>query len=284
MFIWSKLSSAKWEDAWEERFHAAANTGLVITKLPNAKIIRVEVYCHRRENAEQIMKLFGGRIRELKQKNWQALAAKSLKPISIRGKLLIVHTEEAFESIKKKHPDKAILLIPGEMAFGTGDHTTTASCLRILHDFSTTLEAGRKWDMLDLGCGTGILALAAKALGASTVEGCDFDAAAVRISKKNAISNKLAGIRFFAQDVLKWQPKRQYDLVMANIFHDVLTVSFEKIAQATRPGGMVVVSGILAEQAENVANAATKAGLRVTSQLKRGKWVTITAQLDGSIS
>jgi deoxyribose-phosphate aldolase len=276
MFVWSKLSSTKWEDAWQERFHAAANTSLVISQLPNSKSIRVEVYCQRESNALAIQKMFGGSVRELKNRNWQAESAKSLKPINVRGKLIIAHTEEAAEKERKTNPGKIVLCIPGEMAFGTGDHPTTATCLRLLVDFAA--EQTQKWNVLDLGCGTGILALAAKALGAAKVEGCDYDPDAVKISKKNAKLNNIPEVRFWQEDVLKWVPTVTYPLVLANIFHDVLTVSFEKIAKATASGGKVFVSGILREQAENVLSAARNAGLMAEQVTSRGKWVTIVAE------
>jgi ribosomal protein L11 methyltransferase len=278
MFVWSKVSLASEEEMWELRFSGPEHTGLVITEVPHKPQILVEVYCQRKDNALGIQKLYGGKVKEIKQRNWQAEAAKQLKPIAIRGKIIVAHTEEAAAKERKAHPEKIVLHIPGEMAFGTGDHPTTSTCLRLLVDFAKQQnKAGAKWDVLDLGCGTGILALAAKALGAKVVDGCDFDPAAVRISKKNATANGIRGCKFWQEDVLEWKPSRTYPLVLANIFHDVLTVSFAKIAQATAPGGRVVVSGILREQAENVLQAAHEAGLEAAVVNPRGKWATILA-------
>ncbi|MBP7949107.1 MAG: 50S ribosomal protein L11 methyltransferase [Verrucomicrobiales bacterium] len=274
MFVWSKLSSAKWEDAWEERFHAATNTALVINRLPGGQRIRVEVYCHRRENADAMQRMFGGSIRELKQQNWAALSARSLKPLHVRGRLIITHTDAAAARERRLHPDRIVLCIPGELAFGTGEHATTASCLRLLVDFSAKTTGS--WEVLDLGCGTGILALAARALGASRVDACDFDPAAVRVAKKNAAANGIQKVRIFRQDVTRWTPQRQYDIVLANIFHDVLTFSFPAITAAVKPGGRVVVSGILKEQAESVLAAGRAAGVGFDAPLQRGKWVTLT--------
>lgn len=278
MFIWSKLSSTKWEDAWEERFHAAANTNLVISLLPGGKRIRVDVYCHRKENALAIQKQFGGSVRELKNENWAALSAKSLKPIHVRGRLIIAHTEEMAAKLRAAHPDRQVLCIPGEMAFGTGEHATTSTCLRLLVDFAEA-QGSAPWDVLDLGCGTGILALAAKMLAARKVDACDFDPAAVTISKRNALLNKVKGPRFFKQDVLTWKPEKQYHLVLANIFHDVLTVSLRKIAQATLPGGTVVMSGILREQLAACLEAGAKAGIQFEPAIIKGKWATVRGRV-----
>ena len=274
MFVWSKLSSTKWEDAWEERFHAAANTNLVISKLPGGTRIRVDVYCHRKENAESIQKMFGGSVRELKNQNWAAISAKSLQPIHVRGKFIIAHTEELAAKLRKKHPDQAIICIPGEMAFGTGEHATTSTCLRLLADYAASRKK-ELWDVLDLGCGTGILALAAKVLGASLIEGCDYDPAAVTISKRNATANQLKGIYFWKQDVLDWTPEKKYDLIAANIFHDVLTAALPKIAQAAKPGGTIIISGILKEQLQSCLDAGTAAGIVFEPAIIKGKWATV---------
>lgn len=274
MFVWSKLSAAKWEDAWEERFHGPLQTGLAITSLPGGKTIRVEVYCQRRSDAAKIQKEFGGQIRELKQQNWAAKAAESLKPVVIRDTLIIAHTPEAAAEQKAAHPDRIVLCIPGEMAFGTGDHATTSTCLRILSDYAAAKRrAGEKWSLIDLGCGTGILGIAAAKFGAQKVEGFDFDPAAVRVSNRNAKQNGTR-LKFTQDDVTTWQPAEQFDVVAANIFYDVLTLSFPRIAAAAKPGGMVVVSGILHTQAAGTIAAGKKAGLKFDPPIRKGKWVT----------
>lgn len=263
-----------------ERFYAMPKASPVITSLPGGKTVRVEVYCERKADAEKILREFGGKIRELKPQNWAAAAAARLEPVRVRSRLIITHDEEAWKAEQEAHPDRIVLLIPGEMAFGTGDHATTSTCLRLLVD-----DAARRtspWTVLDLGCGTGILAIAAAKLGAKPVAGFDYDPAAVRISKKNATLNGTRGIRFTKDDMLTWQPEAQYDIVLANIFYDVLTLSFEKIAAAAKPGGMVIVSGILHEQAEGCLAAGTKAGLVFQPPIRRGKWVTALAEKPAS--
>src|SRR5262245_51154228 len=117
MFVWSKLSGAKWEDAWEERFHGPLQTGLAITRLPGGKSIRVEVYCARRTEAARIQKEFGGQIRILKNQNWAAKSAESLRPVMIRDSLIVAHTREIAEQMRASRPTRRVLFIPGEMAF-----------------------------------------------------------------------------------------------------------------------------------------------------------------------
>ena len=273
--VWSKLSAAKWEDAWEERFHGPLRTGLAITRLPGGRTIRVEVYCERRSDAAKILKEFGGQIRTLKQQNWAAKSAESLQPVMIRSALIVAHSAEVADKMRAAHPDREVLCIPGEMAFGTGDHATTSTCLRLLADYAAERRrTGEPWSLLDLGCGTGILAIAAAKLGAQPVEGFDFDPAAVRVASKNAKLNRMRRVKFTRDDVTTWVPSRQYDVVAANIFFDVLTMSFERIAAAVKPGGMVIVSGILHTHAADCLAAGKKAGLKFDKPVRKGKWVT----------
>jgi len=275
MFVWSKLSAARWEDAWEERFHGPLRTGLAISRLPGSRTIRVEVYCERRADARRIQKEFGGRVRTLKQQNWAAKSAESLQPVMIRSALIIAHSAEMADKMRAAHPDRHVLSIPGEMAFGTGDHATTSTCLRLLVDFAAEKKrAGESWSLIDLGCGTGILAIAAAVLGAKPVAGFDYDPAAVRIANRNARFNRVRGLKFTRDDVTTWKPARRFDVVAANIFFDVLTMSFDRIAAAAKPGGMVIVSGILHTQADGCLAAGRKAGLNFEESIRKGKWVT----------
>lgn len=275
MFVWSKLSAARWEDAWEERFHGPLRTGLALTRLPGSQTIRVEVYCERRTDAVRIQKEFGGRIRTLLQQNWAAKSANCLQPVMIRSVLIIAHSAETAERMRQEHPDRRVLCIPGEMAFGTGDHATTSTCLRLLADFAAeTRKTGQRWSLIDIGCGTGILALAAAALGAKPAEGFDYDPAAVRIAKKNARLNSLRAVAFTKADLTKWNPRRRYDVVVANVFFDILTMSFHRIARAVKSGGLVIVSGILHAQSNACLAAGRNAGLKFEKTIRKGKWVT----------
>lgn len=275
IFVWSKLSAAKWEDAWEERFHGPLRTGLAITRLAGGKTVRVELYCERRSDAAKVLQEFGGRIRTLKQQNWAAKSAESLQPVVIRSTLIVAHSAETADKMRAAHPERAVLCIPGEMAFGTGDHATTSTCLRLLADYAgEKRRTGASWSLLDLGCGTGILAIASAKLGAHPVDGFDYDPAAVRVANKNAKLNGLRGLKFTRNDVTTWQPARKHDVVAANIFYDVLALSFKRIAAAAKPGGMVIVSGILHTHAGDCLAAGKKAGLKFDKPIRKGKWVT----------
>ena len=285
MFVWSKLSSPKWEDAWQERFHSEGQTNAVISQLPSGKSIRVEVYCEDREHAESIQKLFGGSVRELKQENWAAMKPPPRGPIKIRRELVVTEEadEEAIAKVRAEYPGRGVIAIPAQMAFGTGDHATTSTCLRFLVDIAKELD-GQDWSMLDVGCGSGILAIAGSMVGASLVEGFDYDGHAVGIAEENARRNGVADhVRFYERDLLKWKPKRaeRWDCVFANVFADVLAAASPTLAKAIKPGGHLVVSGILKEHAEECLAALRAEGFEFSEIKTIGKWTTARARRAG---
>ena len=180
MFVWSKLSSEKWSDAWEERFSGNPSLNLVITTVPGRTTIRVEVYAEKKKDVETIRKEWGGSVREVKQQNWAALSKEPMPAIAVRDRLVIVsaRTEAELKKERRAHAGREVIAIPADMAFGTGHHATTATVLRMLVDAVDKLQDSR-WTMADLGCGSGILAIAARKLGAAKIWGCDFDPKAV---------------------------------------------------------------------------------------------------------
>ncbi len=277
MFVWSKLSASRWADAWEERFAGMSDATLVINSFPGREMIRVEVYCATQKRANAIQKQFGGSVRHLKKQNWAAMSGQVPPPVKVRETFVIctARTRAAIAKARKSFPHRDIIAVPADMAFGTGHHATTATVLRLLVDAAKPLQAaGRKWSMADLGCGSGILAIAAAKLGASRVWGCDYDPAAVRIAKENAARNGTPKARFSQIDVLKWQPKQTWDIVAANIFHDVLEAAFPQLLRAVAPGGLLMLSGILKSQAQDCLTAGKRAGFTVQKVISKGKWVT----------
>jgi signal transduction histidine kinase len=116
--------------------------------------------------------------------------------------------------------------------------------LRLLVDLAQGFkQAGKGWSMGDLGCGSGILAIAAKKLGADPVWGCDFDPKAVQVSNENALRNGVAEVPFEEVDVLRWKPKRsqQWDVVAANLFADILENAFPTVVKVMKPNGVVLL-------------------------------------------
>lgn len=272
MHVWSKLSAAKWIDAWEERF--PGNPNLVIEYLKGGKSVRLKLFCDTLKEAEAVQEQWGGSVRKISG-DWKKPISLP-PPIKIRDTFLLTQEskETALKRLRKDHPKREVISIPPEMAFGTGDHATTSTCLRLLCDIAAERK-DRKWSMADLGCGTGVLAIAAHKLGSADLYACDFDPFAIKASMSNAQRNHTPGISIQQQDVLKWKPRKSgYDVVLANIFSTILIQAWPVIAKALKPGGDLIVSGILATQAWDCFTAAAEHGLGFTKVIKKGKWVT----------
>jgi ribosomal protein L11 methyltransferase len=273
MFVWSKLSAVQWIDAWEERF--AGNPNLVIEYLKGGKSVRVRLFCQTEKEAEAVRKRFGGTFRKVAGEEWNKPVAPP-RPVKVRDVFLLTAETRPKElaALRKKHPQRDIISIPPEMAFGTGDHATTSTCLRLLVDVARERKGGT-WTVADLGAGTGVLAIAARKLGAGDTFACDFDPFAVAAAKRNAERNDTPEILTKEQDVLKWKPRKSgYDVVLANIFSTVLIQAWPVIARSLAPGGDLIVSGILHSQAWDVFTAAAANGLGFTHVVRKGKWVT----------
>jgi ribosomal protein L11 methyltransferase len=171
--------------------------------------------------------------------------------------------------------ETALWLDPG-LAFGTGNHETTRLCVeRLVARAEATPRRGR---VIDAGCGSGILALSALLLGWTEVSGFDNDPEAVRVSEENAALNDLAGaVRFTTADLVTGLPAgTQADVVLANIQADVLLRFIPELINAIAPGGLLVLSGILARENDQVraAYAAAAPGWRVEHRLM-GEWSDI---------
>lgn len=173
--------------------------------------------------------------------------------------------------------DGAIWLDPG-LAFGTGNHETTRLCVERLVPWAEAHGvAGRR--VIDAGCGSGILALSAARLGFAEVDAFDNDPEAVRVSIENATLNGLIGggggqvLRFYEGDLVSGLAGRSADVVLANIQADVLMRFVQQLTGAVAPGGLLVLSGILAHENEQVRRAFASAtgGWRVEHR-EMGEW------------
>lgn len=142
---WNKLSPAKWEDAWSERI--AGNPNASITIIKGGKTIRITVYCDHEEDALTLKEYFGGTVREIKTRDWVAAQSREERaPLKIRDALVITEqsSPEKLAALRKQFPARHILSVPAEMAFGTGDHATTSTCLRFICDAAKS-RRGTAW-------------------------------------------------------------------------------------------------------------------------------------------
>lgn len=279
MFVWTKLSDSKWMDAWEERFAKSPN--LAIELLKGGKTIRVQLFCHSEAEAETVKSQFGGSIRKVADAEWINREVALPRPTKVRDKLLVTaeSNPQKLADLQREFPKRQIISIPAELAFGTGDHATTSTCLRQIVDISHERK-NTNWSVADLGTGTGLLAIAAKKLGAAATYACDFDPMAVRVANANFSRNGVESIVAVEQDVLQWTPpKNGYDLVLANLFSTVLLEAWPVIARSIAPQGDIVVSGILASQAWDVFLGAAANGIGFPTIIRKGKWVTARGKL-----
>ncbi len=208
-------------------------------------------------------RLFARRIR---RENWAESWKRHFKPLEISPKLLVI---PSWSRVKSK-PEQAIIVLDPGLSFGTGHHPTTGFCLAQL---AARRRPGTAQALLDAGCGSGILAIAATKLGYSPVIAFDFDPDAVRVAKENAAVNAVV-IKFLQQDLTKLPSKarRPFDVVCANLMYDLLIQERDRLLGRLAPSGTLVLAGILTEQFPAVRRAYEGAGLKLVAQKLAGEW------------
>jgi ribosomal protein L11 methyltransferase len=165
-------------------------------------------------------------------------------------------------------PEAVVLELDPGLAFGTGTHQTTAMCLEWL---DATRLAGRT--VLDFGCGSGILALAALKLGAASASATDIDPQALLATRENALRNRLESrIRISSPDAL---PEESWDIVLANILAGPLIELAARLAASTRAGGALLLAGMLESQAKSVADA-YRPWFHMSEFASREGWTALT--------
>lgn len=201
-----------------------------------------------------------------------AEAWKSHYHITRIGRRIVIRPQ--WESYDPEPDDLVISLDPG-MAFGTGTHATTRLCLMSLEDL---MQPGLS--VLDLGCGSGILAIAAAKLGASRILALDIDPVAAQITAENAAINGVSDTITAQQgslDTVRGSARR-FDLLLANILaRIIIEMCGQGLGDVVRPGGKAIFSGIINEQVEDVRAALTHAGYAITFVRVEGDWVSIEA-------
>ena len=272
MLVWRKLSSVKWLDSWQERLAFLGWDRLVTTQFAESRRVRLEIFDINEAESTILLKRFGGEVRDLKHSTADWVRTFVLrKPISIRGRLRIVNSEPN----PGTSPDtKRTIYIPANLAFGTGEHATTACCLRLLTDIAPRTG---DWDFLDAGTGTGILAIAASRLGAKRILAFDVDPTAIRVAKANARLNSANALKIFRADVLAYAPEGRFDIVAANLYSDLFRKAAPHLWRTLKPLGKLIVSGLTRDQVENATERIRELGGRVGLKRTRGKWVTLLA-------
>ena len=201
--------------------------------------------------------------------DWENGWKQYYEPIPVGKRLLVVP-----EWMDAEPEGRRILRLDPGIAFGTGSHATTRMCLAALEDY-----AGPGKRALDLGCGSGILGIAALLLGCDSVQGCDVDPKAPDAAVKNAALNAIGPDRFqvCAGDVLADMGMRRrlgtgYDIVLANIVADVIIPLSGFARGFLADGGVFICSGIIDERCAEVENALRRNGFEVLRHLREDEW------------
>jgi ribosomal protein L11 methyltransferase len=207
-------------------------------------------------------------IARVKREDWAESWKRHFHPLEI-GKTLLIKP-----SWSKKRPRKnqAVVILDPGLSFGTGQHPTTSFCL---NELVRRRKNGTRQSFLDIGTGSGILAIAAAKLGYQPVHAFDFDPESVRVARANAHKNGVdSKIRLTRGDVTKQplKPARQYDLVCANLISNLLISERRRILSRLKPGGTLVLAGILAAEFGEVERAFAALKLKRVASRVENEW------------
>ena len=212
--------------------------------------------------------------KQIADQNWMEAWKQHYKPIRVGERLVIVPAW-----IDSPDPDRIAIKIDPGMAFGTGTHPTTQLCLELMEKAFVARSPAR---IIDVGCGSGILSIAALKLGAEYALGVDIDSSSILNARENANTNGLGEELILrvgsVQEILGGMfSYRKAPLVVTNILAPVIVRLFDAgLAEIIDEGGALILSGILQEQEQSVVEAAQAKGLRMSDRKQMGDWVGLT--------
>ena len=207
--------------------------------------------------------------RSVNDKSWADVWKKYFKPFYAGRHLVVKPTWEPFDP---KPDDKVIEIDPG-MAFGSGTHETTGMCLSILEE---NIHGGE--EIIDVGTGSGILAIGAALLGAGHVLAVDIDPDAVKVAAENVVNNHVNEIVTVQQGNLLEKVDAVCDICVANIISDVIISFAAPLMSHIRPGGLFICSGIVSMRGDEVAQALLDAGYEILQKYTRGEWTAFLSR------
>lgn len=204
---------------------------------------------------------------------WRDRWKQYFKPIDVSPRFVVAPPWERPEPT----PDKTVLIVEPGMAFGTAQHETTALCIAGIDALYAAGDAGPMVKVLDVGCGTGILAIAAGVLGATELLGTDIDPNAVLASRENEELNRaaLGAARCTWETTPIEQVTGDWDLVVANILTPTLILLSKPIAARVRAGGRLMLSGILVEHEPEILESFRPLGLTHLGTARKNGWIRI---------
>jgi len=203
--------------------------------------------------------------------DWLAEWKKGYEPIAVGQSLLIC---PSWRRDQARNSDRIVIEIDPGMAFGTGTHETTRGCLELLEKY------WKGGSLLDVGTGTGILAIAAvKLRPGSRVVGFDLDPEAVEVALENVAINGVADEIEIEVNKLSSYQGQEFDLILANLTADVIIPLSPEFPQVLKPQGALIVSGVLREQTDDVRAALESHNLTLIEMMPEGEWMTMALHI-----
>ena len=204
--------------------------------------------------------------------DWKDKWKEYFKPVRITDRLVVKPTWEEYEP---NVGEKVIQIDPG-MAFGTGTHETTSLCLKLMEKYLG--DEPQDKDVLDVGCGSGILSIAAALLGCRSVTGVEIDEDAVRVAEENVELNGIGDRVEILQGDLTEGIESKADIIVANLMADLVMTLSKSAKEHLKDGGIFISSGILLEKKGIVSDAVKEAGFEIIEIAEDGEWCAIAAR------
>ncbi len=250
------------------------------------KVAVVKAYFAEEDNIEDVLEYVNERLRELKEmgldlgeakvehekmheEDWANTWKQYYKPTKVGEKIVVKPIWEEYEA---KDGELVVDLDPG-MAFGTGTHETTRMCIQSLEKYVKEDST-----VFDVGCGSGILAIAAAKLGAKLAVGVDLDPVAVESSIENVGYNKLKNIEILHGNLVEVIDGKA-DIVVANILAEIICILTDDVKRVLKDGGVFITSGIIHDRVDMVCEKLEATGFEVMEKNRDGEWNCIVAKL-----
>lgn len=208
-------------------------------------------------------------MKDVDEEDWSNAWKKYYHPVQVGEHLVVCPSWEAYD----RQPDDVVLTLNPGMAFGTGTHDTTRLCMELLEKYITPQDT-----VLDVGCGSGILAITAALLGANKIIGCDIDEVAVKVAGENAALNGVQDRIAFHQGDLTSQVEGSFQIICANIVADVIIRLSEDAGRYLAKDGIFITSGIIDTREQDVLNAVEQNGFQVIERRTSGGWVALACK------
>ena len=208
-------------------------------------------------------------MKDVDEEDWSNAWKKYYHPVQVGEHLVVCPSWEAYD----RQPDDVVLTLNPGMAFGTGTHDTTRLCMELLEKYITPQDT-----VLDVGCGSGILAITAALLGANKIIGCDIDEVAVKVAGENAALNGVQDRIAFHQGDLTSQVEGSFQIICANIVADVIIRLSEDAGRYLAKNGIFITSGIIDTREQDVLNALEQNGFQVIERRTSGGWVALACK------